>query len=333
MLSNFPDFSVSAKALNEINLEEETKYGAVITSHFPIAKKVIIEPQAVFRIIKHANDYGTRLAAGKLTGMQFGDTIEISAAIPEFQPGFDPSATPEELQLRRSEAEEGDGKNIGLLNQAGFDGFIVGRYISSPHSALNEFNVKQLAEAMSDVPRKKSSTQSAKEARPALLLVFDSPKTSMGRLHLRAFVPTPEYAEYSKSEGSIEDFVSNDVKGAGVVREVALEIQCSPLAELLLTEHLATKSRSVQNTIVAEGDLGTYKERGVAQISELQREVRNTAEQIARGRFNLVSGGDAALKAELLFERIRDQAGYLADLEVGCVSNVDFVRVMKESVK
>ena len=333
MLTGFPKVTVSSQQQAEINIEDETKNGAVIVTQFPIAKKVILEPQAVFRIIKHANDFGNRLAAGKLTGMQFGENIEISCAVPEFQPSYDASLGAEEAQQRRLDAEAGDLQHIAHLSKEGFDGFIVGRYISSSHSALNEFNVKQLAEAMMDVPTKKSSKKAAKEARPALLLVFDYPKTCMGKLHLRAFVPTPEYAEYSKITGAtVEDFVRSDVKNAGVVAEVPVEIQVSPLAELLFTQHLAARPRNVQNKIVAEGDLGMYKERGVAQISDFQREIRMTSEAIQRNRINL-NAGDNAMKTELLFERIRDQASYLANLEIGCVTNVDFVRTMKEHQK
>jgi hypothetical protein len=326
MLTNFPTVKVSSAPLAALDIDHERTKGAVAATHFPIATSVVIESQALLRIVKHANDFGSRTAAGKLTGMQFGTAIEVTLAVPEYQPPYDPNLTLDELAVRRREVELEERSNLERLGKAGFDGFVVGRYVSCAHSALSEFNVKMLAEAMSDVPSRRGAQnkEPAKEARPGLLLVYEPQKTSMGRLHIKAYVPTPEYAAYAATAGGTAEFVKSGMSASGVVREVPLTVHVSPLAELLFGQ-LAAAPRAVRNTVVADGSLGTFAERGIAQVAEFQREVRQASDYVrARER------GGEQLKAELLFERIRTQAQYLANVEIECVANVDFVRVLKE---
>jgi copper chaperone CopZ len=319
MLAGFPEVTVTTRAFKALT-EEEGKTAEDAES-FKIATRVVIDAHALMRIAKHAED-NRRQAQGKLTGMQFGSVIEVSMAVPEVPPPMEYNISPEEQAQKREEAEVKDRETLTELTACGLDGFVVGSYTTCTHSNLNDFHVRKLAEAMRDEPlRKGGRREKDKEARPALLLLYDPQRTAMGKLFLRALVPTEEYAAYSRTSGGTNEFVKSGISAAGIVRDVPIEIHVSPLAELVM-RRVAGAERGVANFLVKRGDLAPYTERGVSQVAELQRDIRRSAEFGSRTREH----GHDSLKTELQFVRLRDQVKHMTAVETGAAINIDFVR-------
>jgi hypothetical protein len=319
MFAGYPDVGATVKPGSTIVEADSTREdGPVMSLAFPNIERVTVDLHAALRIVKHARDGGSRVVSGTLTGMQIGTVGEVTNAVPYVQ-----SQDAAEDEGRRDRADHQ--ALIDKLGACGLDRFPLGRYTCCTHSAHVSGN------------NLKHHESCVKRGEPALVLAYDPLRTAMGKLYLKAYVLSDDYLQLirdemdfakgpnSDSAAALEDMRrAKKLSGEGLLREVPVEISANTLQQQLLAT-LATRPRSVQNTIIANHDLGRYTERALTSTVDVLERLRiDVNYRQTRHR----EEGVAPLRAEthMLAQQLKDQSRHLNAIAGGSALNLDFAR-------
>lgn len=316
MLRHFPETTASAQTREPIKVDEEGRSeGAIMTTSMPPPTKVVIEAQALLRIVKHAQDAHGRQAQGRLTGMQFGSVLEVSCAVPAIQTPLAATTMTEEERDERDAKDEA--QLIDLMARAGLDTFVVGRYVCcSQNVHLTSRHLSFLQEAIV-------------AGSPPVLLHYDPVRSSMGKLYLRALTPTAAFFNYLRDGVKTADaLVKNGVDSAGLFDDVPVEFATSTAGSIILAD-VATTLKPVANELVASGELGRFTERSMQQLTDSLDRLRNEVNMRQNpGPNDKAADGTHPLRVEglLLAHQLKEQAIQIEALGAGVALSLDFAR-------
>ena len=334
MHRGFPSLSATAQ-LPDLDLRaEQLPGGATLRLEFPPVERVVMESQALLRILKHSKDGAPRSTTGMVLGIQLGTTVEVSNVIPQVQTNlYGTTMSEEERDFKDMEAED---KTLEYYRKAGWDTTVVGRYVGASHANWLAFrNLKYLEEQ-------------AVAGETALLIAYDPQRTAMGKLFVRALVPTPAFFEFCAAKAQKQqrvargDAVEDDATAAtaafdsellakGLIREVPISIYTSTAAKMVLAG-LASKPRHVANRTVAltsnaaRNELGAYTERTMHYLVEILDKLRY---DYLDGRASGIDGSQSSqLDAVLMSQQLEEQAVHLNAVAGGASMNLDFARAL-----
>lgn len=322
MFSGYPQTTVTRAAGVPLADDAETsEHGPVMTLEFPAIEKVIIEAHAVLRIVKHARDGGTRIVGGTVTGMQFGTTAEVTSAVPYVQS----NDAKDEEEARRDRADHDT--LIERYGAAGFDRFPLGRYTCCTHSAqIASRHLNHLEMCV-------------RKGEPSLLVAYDPLRSEMGKLYLKAYTLSDQYLSIVREEMDLAKRPDGEVAleerrkarkmdGSGVLKEVPVEIHANALQQVLLAQ-LAQKPRGVQNTIIANHDLGRYTERALTVTVDVLEKLRADV-SYRQGKHR--DDGIAPQRADthVVAQQLLEQSKHLDAIASGSALNLDFARHVAE---
>lgn len=315
MFRNFPEVSVTKGPFHQLDegYEATQADGFVLRTQFPTAVSVSIDAHCLLRMTKHARDAHSRSAFGRLLGMQRSDrTLEITGAVPAVQTSIYGTQMTEEERDKKD--TEDDQNHLNLMSKAGYDSFVVGRYAVCNfglHLSLRQLQLMNAA---------------LKNGDPTVLLAYDPLRTSMGKLWLKAYVPGPKFFDAFPDDDENkkpQEFSSEELATAGILREVPVEVRTSTLQDLYLRDTVVTKPRSVCNQLSAKGELGKYAERVLQGMSDGMDRLRT---DVNTRSWALQNGETVVFKPEtqLMMQQLREQSTHLSAVCGGSMLALDF---------
>lgn len=239
MFHGFPDVQIASReSVINRHFHENDEEGCVNSFEQPMVHNVRISLSALTYLGNLAQGVTCHFAVfGRLCGVQLRDTIEITNVLPAAimpRPPEDETAERREKRLLAQQREEKQMyEKLGkILHKEELDSYHVGQFVicsacsSAPYSVRT---AQQLAQLTLD-------------GHPSVLVVYDPFRTSlMGKLYLRAFVPTREYLDFygkitSKHNTLRENRLVRDcnVGKGGVLREVKVEVDVDEYQLLFL---------------------------------------------------------------------------------------------------
>ncbi|KAL1458492.1 hypothetical protein WDU94_008638 [Cyamophila willieti] len=211
---------------------------------------------AVMKIVKHCHEESTNnidVAQGALLGLVVDNRLEITNCFP-FPKVYDESVDEEEYQLEM----------MRRLRRVNVDHYHVGWYQSS-----------DVANFIS-LPLLESQFHYQISIEEAVVLIYDTQKTSRGFLTLKAYRLTPQAIQmYKEGEFTPEALRNVKVGFENLLMEVPVKIRNSPLTNVLLSEvdslvspAEGTNFLDLGTATVLEGQLRCLMER----VDELNQE-------------------------------------------------------------
>lgn len=315
MFRNFPELSVSKGPFHQLDdgVESTEADGFVLRTQFPTAVSVALDAHALLRITKHARDAAPRPAFGRLLGMQRNDrTLEITSAVPAVQTQLYGTQMSEEERDKKD--ADGDRSHLNLMSKAGYDSFVVGRYAACGfglHLTLRQLGLMNI---------------SLRNGDPSVLLTYDSLRSSMGKLWLKAYVPGPKFFDAFPDDDENkkpQEFSAEELATAGILREVPVEVRVSTLQAMFLRDSVVQKPRAVCNQLAAKGELGMYAERVLGGMSDGMDRLRT---DVNSRSWALQNGETVVFKPEtqLMMQQLREQSTHLSAVCSGSLLALDF---------
>ncbi|ESL06348.1 hypothetical protein TRSC58_05980 [Trypanosoma rangeli SC58] len=229
MFHGFPDVKIAPRdtTLSEqfSQLDKEDCVEALLR---PLVQKVHISFAALTYLGSLAQNATSHYALfGRVCGVQVNEAIEITNVLPPVITSRPPEdETPEQREERLREQQREERKmyeRMGkMLLKEELDSYQVGYFAVCSACTNAPYSVRTAQQL----------AQLAVDGHPSVLIVYDPFRTSlMGKLYLRAFVPTREYVEFytkinNKRNTLRENRLMRDchVGKSGVLREVRVEV-------------------------------------------------------------------------------------------------------------
>ncbi|CCD17060.1 unnamed protein product [Trypanosoma congolense IL3000] len=227
MFHGFPQVQVQLSAADvpvDLRFHRDDEAGCVKTIKLQPVQRVRISFAALTHLGSLAQNATCHHAVfGELCGVQLNDTIEVTNIIPAVSAERTNEDEREDQREKRMAAQQQEekqmrGKLEKMLRNEVLDSYNVGHFTvcsacaNAPYSTRTAHQLAKLA----------------LDGHPSVLIVYDPFRTDlMGKLHLRAFVPTAEYIDFygkftSKRNALRENRLVRDcrVTKHGVLREV-----------------------------------------------------------------------------------------------------------------
>ncbi|ESS69464.1 hypothetical protein TcG_03015 [Trypanosoma cruzi] len=332
MFHGFPDVQIAPRDTvisEEFHLHD--KEGRMGTLLQPMAQRMRISFSALTCLGSYAQNATCHYALfGRLCGVQLNETIEVTNVLPPvINPRPPEDETPEQREKRLLAQQREERQMYERMGKMFFkeelDSYHVGyfaicsAYTNAPYSVRT---VQQLA-------------QLALDGNPSVLVVYDPFRTSlMGKLYLRAFVPTREYVEFytrliDKRNILRENRLMREcnVGKGGVLREVKVEVDVDEYQLLCLSGFNVAPLSSTCRTLHSEV-MTDY-------MAALIESVRHNADELSRGLHSESyfsqkeeSYGPLGQRIDTLLKlmQLREQTQHLESLCDGVLINTSLLR-------
>lgn len=248
----------------------------------PPAKKVRISFPALTHLGSFSQDATCHSAVGgRLCGVQQGDTILITSVLPSL--GASGDAEDERDDTTESKQQQKMYEKVKeMLRKECLDSYSVGYFIVSSACVNDPYSVVT-ADRLANL---------AIDGHPSVLLVYDPFRTGlMGKLYLRAFVPTDAFLDFSrknkktkktdKKSGMQEEarlLRACSVPKQGVLREVKVEVEVDAY-QLFCLNGIDIAPLPSNSTVHHSDSMADYK---VALLESVQRNLSDLEGKLSR---------------------------------------------------
>lgn len=323
MYQGFPAISVVDAPHDEIDVQQlEKDQSGCLAFDLPPINLVQVDASVILRISKLGREHPR--AFGHLLGMQIGNTVEVTNIMPSVQSKERDDTISDEEKAKMD--EEMEAAFNSCYESAGFDTYSVGRYASCPHD--QHFTGRTLSTVMHGFAK----------GHPCMLLAYDPLRTNMGKLYLKAYVPTDEYLNMHRAklnataqtqQSDFAAIMAHKVDVAGVLREVPVEISVSSLHKCFLHQ-LATEPRNVRDKVLARSNgLERYTGNSVRNIGDEVDKLRNDLQVRARLLQDEQNNGvhiPLKIETRTLMTQLQNQTSHLACVATTMGINADFAQ-------
>ncbi|ORC86571.1 uncharacterized protein TM35_000271610 [Trypanosoma theileri] len=332
MFHGYPDVQLAPRdcVVNE-RFHMEDPEGCVKALELPPVQNVRISLSALTFLGSLAQNVTCHYAVfGSLCGVQLNDRIEITnvlPAAPTTRPAEDEAPEQREKRLLAQQQEEKRMyEKLGkMLHKEELDSYQVGQFTVCSACTNAPYSVRTAQQL----------AQLALDGHPSVLLVYDPFRTSlMGKLYLRAFVPTPEYLDFynkisNKRNVLRENRLIRDchVGKNGVLREVKVEVDVDEY-QLLCLDGINVSPLPSTCTLLQSETMSDY-------IAALLESVRHNTDELSRvlSTENYFSQkeenyGPLAQRIDTLLKlmQLREQTQHLESLCDGILLNASLLR-------
>ncbi|KEG06390.1 hypothetical protein DQ04_14181010 [Trypanosoma grayi] len=332
MFHGFPDVQLAPRdsIINE-QFHQRDEEGCVGAIELPPVQNVRISFSSLTYLGSMAQNATCHYAVfGRLCGVQLNDTIEITNVLPAPLAPRPPEDETSDQREKRLAAQQREEKRMydklgKMLHKEELDSYHVGQFTvcsactNAPYSVRTAQQLAQLALG----------------GHPSVLLVYDPFRSGlMGKLYLRAFVPTHEYLDFytkinSKRNTLRENRLVRDcrVGKSGVLREVKVEVDVDE-HQLLCLEGFNVAPLPSTCTALQSDTMSDY-------IAALLESVRHNTDELTRvlSSENYHSQkeenyGPLAQRIDTLLKlmQLRDQTQHLESLCDGVLLNTSLLR-------
>lgn len=338
MFRSHPDIIKAVNADAPIDYDAEKRPGgATFRTQFDVIDRVVIEGQAVLRIIKHVSTYEPTRAIpvqGFLLGLQLGSTVEITNILPHNQTQLFSHERNDAALERERDAKDAKREQEALdhMGKAGLDTCVVGRYSKTAYGSYHR-NLKSLEEMYHS-------------GEPPLIIAYDPLRSAMGMLWLKAYVPSRAFIDYlkasrdkgGKSAGPAKDADDAEAEAAGkyeFLKEIPVEIANNTAAQMVLAK-VATQPRPVPNAYTQGGELHAWQYRILDETFEKLSETMDNRNGIQRYDNRVLATCLAEetqmnrAQLAMTMDQVSQRAQQLGNIASGIALNLEFVRRMED---